>query len=129
MKNSNNTIGSRIHGLLGCSSVPQSTAPPHAPLITPIEPLQFAGLQVFAAVRLKTPYYRDKTPRHWVIDYRCSEGTWCLRNVGNRFPSDNALYPRRIEFSFKMRQRTNGIFSNSKITHDSEKYLHLISAQ
>ena len=72
---------------------------------------------------MKTPYFRDMTPRHWVIDYRCFKGTWCLRNVGNRFTSDNALYPRRMDFSLKMRQSTNVIFSNSKITHDSEKYL------
>jgi len=129
MKNSNNTIGNRPHGLLACNSVPQPTAPPRAPLITLIETLEFAGLQVFAAVWLKTPYFRDKTPRHWVIDYPCFEGNWWLRNAGNRFPIDNASHPRKMKFSLKMCQRTNVIFSNSKITHDCQKYLYLISAQ
>ena len=43
MKNFNNTIGNRTHGLLACSSVPQPSAPQRAPLITLIEPLQFAS--------------------------------------------------------------------------------------
>jgi len=43
MKKFNNTIGNRTHGLLGCSSVPQPSAPPRAPLITLIEPFQFAS--------------------------------------------------------------------------------------
>ena len=30
MKNSNDTIGNRTHGLLACRTVPQPTAPPRA---------------------------------------------------------------------------------------------------
>jgi len=37
MKNYNNTIGNRTQDLLACGTVPQPTAPPHAPSISALK--------------------------------------------------------------------------------------------
>jgi hypothetical protein len=56
MKNSNDTIGNRIRDLPVCSTVPQPTAPPRAPV-------------VFLILKIKWFYTIETQQQHTIISY------------------------------------------------------------
>jgi hypothetical protein len=84
------------------------------------------SLQVYAAVRLRTPFFWHVTPHRWVIGSRNFEEMYCLclqgstgprrflhlvledegtrffRNVANRLPSDAASHPKTKTFRVRV---------------------------
>jgi hypothetical protein len=89
MKNSNDIIGNQTHNLAACSTVPQPTAPPHAPeqmvqALNEFHLFCFVYVYVFfLSLSLSFIHYKILQEACWNCQYKVSHASWSkfIRNM------------------------------------------------